>query len=352
MSLQIPMFRVDVTREIDVIEEIGRLFGYNNVPMTLPAVGILTNEIDSGREFISNLKRVFISSGFFEAINYSFENPDLLRMFNPSDTINILKPLTNESCAMRNSMLPGLIKSVKTNLSHQVEDVRLFEYGKIFLPQGKDQLPKEEVRFSAVATGKKDPEVWSNEYFSFFDLKNIFTQGLGSLLLREKVAFVKNDNIQFLHPGKSAAVSFDAKEFGVIGELHPDYSDKLGIDKKVYILDVNLDTLTELYESCSYCFKPIPRFPSIRRDISFVVSKDVTAGQMIDKVKGVSKLVEDANVFDIFEGSRLGLNKKSVGISILIRSQNKTLTDEDANKVQNLAISKLNSSLGAEIRSI
>lgn len=352
VSLQIPTFRVDVTREIDVIEEIGRLFGYNNVPMTLPAVGILTNEIDSGREFISNLKRVFISSGFFEAINYSFENPDLLRMFNPSDTINILNPLTNESCAMRNSMLPGLIKSVKTNLSHQVEDVRLFEYGKIFLPQGKEQLPKEEVRFSAVATGKKDPEVWSNEDFGFFDLKNIFTQGVGSILLRKKIVFVKNDNIQFLHPGKSAAVSVDDKEFGVIGELHPDYSDKLGIDKKVYILDVNVNTLTELYESCSYCFKPIPRFPSIRRDISFVVSKDVTAGQMIDKVKDVSNLVEDANVFDIFEGSRLEINKKSVGISILIRSKNKTLTDEDANKVQNLAISELNSSLGAEIRSI
>ncbi len=352
LSLQIPTFRVDVTREIDVIEEIGRLFGYNNIPMTLPAVGVLMDETGHGREFISDLKRAFISSGFFEAINYSFENPDLLRMFDPSDTINILNPLTSESCAMRNSMLPGLIRSVKTNLSHQVEDVRLFEHGKIYLPQGKEQLPEEITRFSAVATGKKDPEVWSNEDFGFFDLKNIFTQGVSSLLLRKKIIFAKNDNIRFLHPGKSASVLVDDKEFGVIGELHPEYSDKLGIDKKVYILDISVDTLTEFYESCSYCFKPVPRFPHIRRDVSFVVNKDVTTGQIIDKVKGVSALVEDADVFDIFDGSELGLNKKSVGISILIRSQNKTLTDEDANKVQNLAISELNSSLGAEIRSI
>lgn len=352
VSLQIPTFRVDVTREIDVIEEIGRMYGYGNVPMVLPAVGTLESEIDNRREPVSNLKSAFISSGFFEAINYSFENPELLRMFSPSEALDILNPLTSEGSAMRTSMLPGLIRSLKTNLSRQAVNVRLFEQGKIFLPKGEKQLPREQTRFSAVATGKGSPEVWGSEDFSFFDLKNIFIRGIGGLLTGKNIEFVKNSEIPFLHPGKSAAVFIDNTELGVIGELHPDYSDKLSIDKKVYILDVSLDTLTELYQNHSCSFKPVSRFPSIRRDISFIVNKDVTTGQMIDRIKGVSSFVEEASVFDVFEDSGLGLNRKSVGISILLRAEDKTLTDEDANMVQNLAISELSSSLGAEIRSV
>jgi len=352
ISLKIPTFRVDITREIDVVEEIGRLFGYNNIPMKSPSVEMLTDEVDSTRELISNLKDVFISSGFFEAINYSFEDPALLSMFSTSETLGLLNPLTNENSNMRTTILPGLIKDLKINLSRQVGDIRLFEYGKIFLPKGKGQLPKEETRFSAVATGRWQPEVWNNEEVSFFDLKNILNRGIERLSLGARMSFVKNDKTHFVHPGKSSTIFINDHELGVIGELDPDYLDKLEIDKKVYLLDMSIDILAELYKSYSYSFKSVPKFPSVRRDISFIVNKNVTAGEIINKLSSVSNLVEDAWVFDLFEGDSLGKDKKSVGISLLLRSDDKTLTDEDANKVQNLAINELNKTLGAELRSL
>ena len=352
ISLRIPTFRVDITREIDVIEEIGRLFGYNNISMASPSVEMLTDGVDYTRELILNLKHIFISSGFFEAINYSFEDPDLVQMFSTSETLDLLNPLTDGSSVMRTSILPGLIKDLKTNLSRQVSDIRLFEHGKVFLPKGKGQLPKEETRLSVVATGRRKLEVWNDGEFNFFDLKNVLNQVVESLSFQTRLKFVKNEKTNFLHPGKSSTIFADGIELGIIGELHPDYLDRLEIDKKVCLLDINVNVLAELYENYSYSFKSIPKFPSVRRDISFIVDKNVTAGEMIDKVSGVSYLVEDAWVFDVFEGDTLSEDKKSVGISILLRSKDKTLTDEDANAVQNLAISELSSSLGAELRSM
>ncbi|MGI9534027.1 MAG: phenylalanine--tRNA ligase subunit beta, partial [Thermodesulfobacteriota bacterium] len=352
ISLKIPTFRIDITREIDVVEEIGRMFGYNNIPMVPPSVEMITEEVDSSLKLISKLKDIFISSGFFEAINYSFEDPDLLNMFSTSETLSLLNPLTNESSNMRTSILPGLIKDLKINLSHQLNDVRLFEYGKVFFPKDKGQLPKEETRFSAVATGNGRPEVWNNEELNFFDLKNILNRGIENLSLGSSLKFEKDENTNFMHPGKSSTIFIDKTELGIIGELHPDYLDKLEIDKKVYLVDISIDVLNKLYNNSSYIFNSIPKFPSVRRDISLIVNKSVTSGEMISKINSVSNLVEDAWVFDLFEGDAMGKDKKSVGISILLRSDNKTLTDEDANNVQNLAINELNKSLGAELRSI
>jgi len=156
--------------------------------------------------------------------------------------------------------------------------------------------------------------------------------------------------IEFLHPGKSSNIVVQDTEIGFIGELHPDYTEKLEIDKNVNILDINLNKLLLLYNS-AYNFKPLPKFPSMRRDISLIVDKNVSAGDIINKINSVSSLVEDAWIFDYFQSESLGKDKKSVGISILLRSDNKTLTDDDANEVQKLAINELNNSLGAELRS-
>ena len=351
LLLKIPTFRVDITREVDVVEEVGRLFGYNNIPMVPPSVEMFTEEINSTRKLISNLKDIFISSGFFEAINYSFEDPRLISLFSSLETLKLINPLTSESSDMRTSLLPGLVKDLRINLSRQQHDVRLFECGKIYLPKGKGQLPKEETRFSAVATGRGQPEVWNNEEFNFFDLKNILDRGMQSLSLGSDLNFVKTDKIKFLHPGKSSKIFKDKTEIGFIGEIHPDYPDLLEIDKKFYILDFSVDILNVLLDNRTYGFKQLPRYPSVRRDISFIVNSDITAGEIISRVSSVSKLVKRAWVFDLFEGNSIGENKKSIGISMLLRSDEKTLTDEDANEIQNLAINELNLSLGAELRS-
>jgi len=274
----------------------------------------------------------------------------LIKLFNSDDTIKILNPLTTENSDMRNSLLPGLVKDLKLNLSRQVGDIRLFEVGKIFIPKRDGQLPKEEKRFTAISTGKRQPEVWDNEDINLFDLKSIITKCLETITHSREITFSKTADIKFLHPGKSSYLSIQDTVIGFIGELHPDYSEKLGIDKTVNIMDIDLDKLLTHYNS-DYNFTTLPKFPSVRRDISLIVDRDISAGEMINKINSVSNLVEEAWIFDYFQSESLGKYKKSVGISILLRSDEKTLTDEDANEVQKLAINELNNSLGAELRS-
>jgi len=350
LKLLIPTFRVDITREVDVIEEVGRMVGYNNIPTVTPYVEMTTNEIAPSRKMADQLKQTFISSDFYEAVNYSFEDPELIKLFNSEGTIKILNPLTSESSDMRTSLLPGLVKDLQLNLSRQVGDVRLFEAGKVFMPTRDGQLPKEEKRFTAISTGKRQPEVWDNEDINLFDLKSIITKCIETITHSSDISFSKSTEIKFLHPGKSSSIMIQDTEIGFIGELHPDYSEKLGIDKTVNILDIDLDKLLKHYSS-DYQFTQLPRYPSVRRDISLIVDNNISAGEMIKKVNSVSELVEDAWIFDYFQSDTLGKDKKSVGISILLRSDQKTLTDEDANKVQKQAISELNNSLGAELRS-
>lgn len=350
LMIMVPTFRVDITREIDVIEEIGRMVGYNNIPTVTPYVEMTTDVIEPSRKMVDQLKETFISSGFFEAINYSFEDPELIKLFNPAESINILNPLTTENSNLRTSLFPGLIKDLKLNLSRNVDDVRLFEVGKVFLPKREGRLPKEEKRFTAISTGRRQPEVWDNEELNFFDLKSIIAHGIEAITHGSNIMYSIESGIEFLHPGKSSNIVVQDTEIGFIGELHPDYTEKLQIDKNVYILDINLDKLLLLYNS-AYHFKPLPKFPSVRRDISLIVDKKISAGDIINKINSVSRLVEDAWIFDYFQSESLSKDKKSVGISILLRSDIKTLTDDDANEVQKLAINELNNSLGAELRS-
>ncbi len=350
LTLKIPTFRVDITREIDVIEEVGRMVGYNNIPTVTPYVEMTTKEIEPSRLMVERLKQSFVSSGFFEAVNYSFEDPEIIRLFNPGGTIKILNPLTTENSDMRTSLLPGLVKDLQLNLSRQVGDVRLFEVGKVFIPKREGQLPKEEKRFTSVSTGSRQPEVWGSEDLNYFDLKSIVTRCLEAITHGKEITFAKAADISFLHPGKSSGILIEDLKIGYIGELHPDYSEKLGIEEAVNIIDMDLDNLLDHYSS-GYSYTPLPKFPSVRRDISLVVDRNISAGEMISKINSVSSLVEDAWIFDNFQSESFGKDKKSVGISILLRSDQKTLTDEDANEVQKLAINELNNSLGAELRS-
>ena len=249
IKLKIPTFRVDITREIDVIEEVGRMVGYNNIPTVTPYVEMTTNEIEPSRLMVDKLKQTFISSGFFEAVNYSFEDPALIKLFDSGDTIKILNPLTTENSDMRTSLLPGLVKDLKINLSRQVSDVRLFEVGKIFIPKGKGQLPKEEKRFTAIVSGKRQPEVWDKEDINYFDLKSIITKCLDTITHDDEINFSKTTDIKFLHPGKSSRIYINDTDIGIIGELHPDFSEKLDIDKTVNILDIDMDKLLQYYNS-------------------------------------------------------------------------------------------------------
>lgn len=354
LLLAVPTFRVDIQREIDVVEEVARLLGYDNIPSVLTEIPMVAREHNVVTVMEKRLRDIFVSYGFLEAINYSFESPELLRMFGFEESMRVLNPISRDLSEMRTSLVPSLVKNVKLNLSRQNQDVRLFESGKVFYPKRKDQLPNEEKKFAAVATGKRAPEVWDREKFDFFDIKSVLERSLEVLSVDLKVEFetVSSGN-GFLRPGKSSTVTLRGDAMGFVGELHPYLLEKMEMEESVYVLELDLSLLSAAYKSFDRKFSPLPKFPSLRRDIALVVNDGVPVREILSVVRQKnSSIIENAWVFDVYKADSFGVGKKSVALSLLLRDRERTLTDEDAGEVQRDVLERLRKTLGAELRSV
>ena len=352
ISFRVPTFRVDITREIDLVEEVARHYGYNSIDATLPAVRMKTEGVKKEKAIEGRLKDVLTSLGFLEVINYSFEDPEFLGLFSENEPLRILNPLTKEGSVMRTNLIAGILRNVILNLSHQVRDIRVFEIGRVFIP-GENRLPLEIRKIAGAVTGKRQADIWDKEEFDFFDLKGILERVFEVFSISEGVRFEEAPQIRFLHAGKSAKALLGGEEAGFFGELHPEFQERLGISKRVYIFEIDLDKLSSSIKGVEKRFRPLPKFPSVRRDIALVVDESVAVGEVLNEIKKVeSSLIEDVNVFDVFKGEPVGKGKKSIAVSMILRASDKTLTDEEANEAQAKALKRLESALGAELRKI
>ncbi|HWP93024.1 MAG TPA: phenylalanine--tRNA ligase subunit beta [Thermodesulfobacteriota bacterium] len=353
MFLRIPTFRTDLTREIDLIEELARHYGYNRIPATLPVIPMMTAGLQRQKFLENRVKEILISSGFLEVINYSFEDPSLLGLFNGTAPLRILNPLSNEGSVMRTNLLTGIIKNVILNLNRQAQDIRLFETGKVYIPR-EYGLPKEITTIAAAATGRRQPELWDKEEFDFFDLKGILERIFEAFSISDKIRLMdsaSSTGINFLHPGKSARILVEDEEAGYLGEIHPDYREKLEISKRIYLFELDLEKLYAASDDAKKQFTHLPKFPSVRRDIALVVDEDIPVGRILVELRKVeSDLIEEVNVFDVFKGGTVDKGKKSVAISMILRSADRTLTDEEVEDVQIKGLNRLQSVFGAQLR--
>src|SRR3990172_821750 len=397
ISLCVPTFRVDLMREIDLIEEVARHYGYNGIPLTLPVVPMKTENSKREKNLENKLKEILPSFGFLEVVNYSFDDPGLLSLYNDNEQLKILNPLTKESSVMRTNLIVGILRNVSLNLNHQVQDIRIFEIGKVYFPvvslsnppkgNGSSKpvlspsaslrvnsdeglttggLPIEITKISGAATGKRQLELWDKEEFDFFDMKGILERVFEAFSISQYVRFVDStighahgslqddaSEIRFLHPGKSARVFAEEEELGFFGELHPEFQEKLGLSKRVYIFEIDLEKLISLEKTVEKKFVSLPKFPYVRRDIALVVDDNISLGEILNEIRRMkSPLIEDLRVFDVFKGGNVSQGKKSIAVSMILRASDKTLTDEEVNEVQKMAISGLQKTLGAELRKI
>jgi phenylalanyl-tRNA synthetase beta chain len=350
ISLRFPTFRVDLNREIDLIEEVARHYGYDNIPVKLPFAQMKTESLKREKALENRMKEILTSFGFLEAVNYSFDDPELLSLYNENQPLKILNPLTKESSAMRTSIINGILRNVSLNLNHKVQDIRIFEIGKVYFPKEKG-LPEEIIKITGAATGRRQLELWDKEEFDFFDMKGILERVLEAFSIISKTRFENASEIRFLHPGKSAKLLVEGEGIGFLGELHPEFQEKLGFSKRVYIFEMDLERLISFEKKMEKKFAQLPKFPSVRRDIALVVDDNIPLGKILSEIKKVeSSLIEDLKVFDVFKGGSLAQGKKSIAVSMTLRASDKTLTDEEANKVQAMAIRSLQKVLGAELR--
>ena len=350
----VPSHRFDINLEIDLIEEIGRSFGYDRLPSRILPASLEISSPRGNRSLQKKIADHLVSRGYNEAITYSFVDVDTSKLLNPKENIiHLANPLSSEMSSMRNSIWPGLVKAVLYNLNRQKDRVRLFEIGLCFyLKKREDGLTLENIRqekkIAFVASGRKNQENWTGESddMGFFDLKGDLESLLILARVEKEICFVRSSNLAF-HPGQSADILIGGERCGTLGQLEASTQKKLGLREKVFLCEIDLSVLggAKVVQS-----KKLSKFPEIRRDLSFIVDEKIEVSEMISLVKQCSDLLKDLIVFDVYQGDGIDLNRKSIGLGLTFQDASRTLTDTEVDTAVSDIVNHLRSKLKAELR--
>lgn len=359
LLVHVPSRRGDITRAVDLIEEVARLHGYDNIPTTLMNVvttpGALTRE-----QAIRRLTRTLLTgSGLHEAITYTFTHPEQIRQYTgaypDAKPIALAMPMSEERSVLRTSLIPHLLDVAVYNRNRNQDDVAVFEIGRVFVTgeESLSRLPEEKMQLAILLTGKRSELHWTDKPadVDFYDLKGIF-EGVASYLGIENIRYEAAEPEGF-HPGRTALIVAEtpngSRAIGKLGQLHPALQQQKDL-ADTYVLEVELDALAEL-ASDSFAYRPLPRFPAIGRDMALVVDRSIPVGDLLAKARETAgSLLESIQVFDIYTGERLGADKKSVAISLVYRTPERTLTDEEVSELHGRVVAALEAGFGAELR--
>ncbi len=344
LVVTVPSFRVDVSRHEDLVEEVARLSGYNSIPTTFPLIPFDTR-LPSRRLVIRNeIKNFLLGYGFSEVINYSFINRSACEQLRlgPDDPkrnmLEILNPLSEEQSVMRTSLIPGIIGTMHRNVAMQVKTLRLFEIGKIFFDTGKNTQPREVENLVCIWTGKRNDFSWHDKGVDcdFYDIKGV-AEGLFKALRVEKVKFtaLPAESCCYLRPGYIAGIYAGEESIGVVGEIHPEAAANFDLKQSVFMFELDLDVLIPRIPE-EKISKPLPKFPSVSRDITMIVDRGTEAQAIIEHLENVNeKILEKVHLFDVYEGKPVPEGKKSLSLRLIYRSPEKTLEDEFVNNIHN-----------------
>jgi phenylalanyl-tRNA synthetase beta chain len=337
-----PSYRVDVSRPEDLMEEVARLSGYNNIPTTFPRIPAENRTPSEQWDFRNNIRGQLTGLGFFEGINYTFisdKNADRLQL-DPEDdrrrVLRILNPLTEDQSVMRTSLLPGLLTSMWNNISQQNRHLKIFEIGNIFISNGQDALPREIECLSALWTGNRHTENWlqKNDPCDFYDIKGLAEELLDTLGL-DDVQFSQADAkvSPYLKPGVAAQIGVGETILGNVGELHANVLKAYDLDQPAFILELDFEKIRASIPT-DLKVKPIPKFPATTRDVTIIVNQTIEAATLLRTVTDAREpLVENLHLFDVFQGDPIPTGKKSVSFRITYRSHSETLEDRAINEI-------------------
>ena len=341
-----PSWRFDMGLEADLIEEIARIFGYDNIP-TQPVQG--ASQAGANSEATASLAEIryrLVSRGFNEAITFSFVSPGAQALFNPDWVpVSLKNPISSDLAVMRTSLLPGIAGAAAHNIKRQTTRIRLFETGLRFLPQdsGLAQTPT----LALILCGARSPEGWStqSDAVDFYDLKG----EIEALLAAAAMPLVFRPAVRpGLHDGQTAEVMVGETVIGVAGRLHPTAASELDLPDKTFVAELDL---AEVLQRAMPDYHDISRYPEVRRDLAVVLDKQVAASAAVDLVKAAAgEYLADVVVFDLYEGEGVAENEKSLAMGLTFRDQSRTLTDEEVSNALAQVIDSLTEKLGARLR--
>ena len=342
-----PTFRQDLFRTADLAEEVARFFGYDNIPTTLPRGEATTGKLPFYLRIEAVARDIAEFCGFSQGMTYSFESPKVFdKLLLPEDArerqaIVISNPLGEDFSIMRTTSLNGMLTSLATNYNRRNKNVRLYEMGNIYLPKSLPltELPDERMQFTLGMYGDGD----------FFSMKGIVEEFLDKIGMHLKETYDPNAGKSFLHPGRQANIIYDGTVIGYLGEVHPTVAATYGIGERAYVAVLDMPSIVPM-ATFDRKYEGIAKFPAVTRDISMVVPKNVLVGQIeeVIAVRG-GQILENYELFDIYEGSQIKGGYKSVAYSLTFRAKDRTLTDTEISASMKKILNGLEA-LGAELR--
>ena len=358
ISTEVPLFRPDITEEIDLVEEIARLYGFDSIPTTWPVASIITQELESSRAIESRVRSCLVCSGINEIISYSFTSPaDITALgFAQNDRrlrmVKVQNPLTEDQSVMRTSLVPSLLRTVARNHARRNLDLRLFETGTIFIDEGSEKQPTEEKRVSCVLTGRRMPAswAWNDDQCDLFDLKGVMEDLIEKLNIDVSMKPETPDD-PFYISGASLTVSTqDGTVLGSAGEINPAVLKAFDISSPVFLFDFSLDAL-ETASNPLRQFRRLARYPAVELDMAIVLKDKVRAAEIMSFIQAnAPAFLEKTEIFDVYAGKPIPAGYKSIAVRFTYRAEDRTLSDHEVNAVHQPLVDEILKKFDAELR--
>lgn len=342
----VPSYRFDISIEADLIEEVARIYGYNNLPLSAPVAHLSLAPRPENRVRLNQLRQILVSIGYQEAVTYSFIDPEIQALFDPEhEGIALANPISSDLAVMRTSLLPGLVKALQYNLNRQQERIRLFESGlRFYRENGEIQ---QEPMLAGLIYGSRQRKGWVNDGdVDFYDLKGdveeLLAHSLGNQFSYSAAS------ITALHPGQTAKIELEGELVGYIGALHPSIQKKLGLRKPAYLFELRLGAfdVSKLPE-----YQEMSKFPETSRDIAVIVDESVTISQILSVVDAAAgEYLIDKVIFDVYRGKGIDPQRKSVALGLTWQHPSRTLNDDEINQWMEAVIKSLVDQFEATLR--
>ena len=346
-----PSWRFDLAIEQDLVEEVARIYGYNNLPTSTPTMALELEPNPENTQGISLFRAQLVSRGYQEVITYSFVDPELQKAIEPDlVAVPLVNPISADMAVMRTSLWPGLLKTAVYNLNRQQPRVRIFEVGQCFVPNDKGDVSlSQNTMLAGLLCGSRSPTGWTagKDKVDFYDIKGDIEGLLGLTGLQHTFSFHAASH-PALHPGQCAELSRNGKSIGWVGQLHPRIQSSLGIDSSVYLFQVDASKIAEVRVPMH---EEVSKFPEVKRDLAFFVEASVGAQTLVDHANSVAgDLLVSLKLFDVYQSKDVENKGKSIALGLTFQHSSRTLTDEEVSQAVDRVITELSTECKAELR--
>ena len=346
-----PSWRFDLTIEQDLVEEVARIYGYNNLPTSTPTMALDLQPNPESQQQPGVFRSQLISRGYQEVITYSFVDPEVQALVDPGVTpVSLANPISADMAVMRTNLWSGLLSTAAYNLNRQQSRIRIFEMGQCFVPSEEGDLGlSQNMMLAGLICGSRAPVGWTStkDKVDFYDIKGDLEAVFAQTGLAAEFSFTADEH-PALHPGQAASICRNGQRIGWIGQLHPKIQKRLGISTEAYLFQVDFSKIEDVRIPS---FQEVSKFPEVKRDLAFIVDTSVPAQHLVNSAReAAGKHLIDLKLFDVYQSKDVDSKGKSIALGLTFQDDSRTLTDEEINHAIDSVVSHLAEICGAELR--